>query len=115
MTDSAIADSSDTLEADEHHAHEGEAFSGHETMYIKIALVLAVLTAMEVAWPYLIDDGPVLMWPLLVVMSIKFVVIAAFFMHLKFDSIILTRVFYAGLFLAIAVYVIALTTLHVFG
>ena len=117
MTDAAIADSSDTHEADEHHAHEGEAFSGHETMYIKIALRPGgPHRGMEVALAlHSIDDGPVLMWPLLVVMSIKFVVIAAFFMHLKFDSIILTRVFYAGLFLAVAVYVIALTTLHVFG
>ena len=50
---------------------------------------------------------------LLVVMAIKFVIIAAFFMHLKFDSKILTRVFYSGLFLAVAVYVIALTTFEI--
>jgi cytochrome c oxidase subunit 4 len=113
MRDEAVIE--DILEGGEHHAHEGEAFTGHEAMYVKIALLLAVLTAMEVAWPYLIDDGPVLMWPLLVMMSIKFAVIAAYFMHLKFDSIILTRIFYSGLFLAVGVYVVALTTLHVFG
>jgi cytochrome c oxidase subunit 4 len=96
-------------------AHEGEAFSGHETLYIKIALLLAVLTGMEVAWPYIIDDGPVLMWPLLVMMAIKFVIIAAYFMHLKFDSVILTRIFYSGLFLAVGVYLVALITFGIFG
>jgi len=69
---------------------------------------------MEVAWPYIVDDGPVLMWPLLIVMAIKFVIIAAFFMHLKFDSKILTRVFYSGLFLAVGVYVAALCTFRIF-
>jgi cytochrome c oxidase subunit 4 len=79
-----------------------------------VALGLAVLTGMEVAWPYLIDDGPVLMFPLLIVMAIKFVIIAAFFMHLKFDSKVLSRVFYSGLGLAVGVYIIALLTFRVF-
>ncbi len=65
MSDAAVT-TDDHPHAEVHHAHEGEAFSGHEPLYIKIALILAVLTAMEVAWPYIIDDGPVLMWPLLV-------------------------------------------------
>ena len=114
MSDATVT-ADDHPHAEVHHAHEGEAFTGHETMYIKIALLLAVLTAMEVAWPYIIDDGPVLMWPLLVMMSIKFAGIAAYFMHLKFDSIILTRIFYAGLFLAVAVYLITLITFGIFG
>jgi cytochrome c oxidase subunit 4 len=113
MSDAAAT--TDGHHAEVHHSHEGEAFTGHEGMYIKIALLLAVLTAMEVAWPYIIDDGPVLMWPLLVMMAIKFVIIAAYFMHLKFDSIILTRIFYSGLLLAVAVYLIALITFGIFG
>ena len=112
MTEAVIADA---LEGGEHHAHEGEAFTGHEAMYIKIALLLAVFTAAEVALPYIIDDGPLLIWPLLAMMAVKFAVIAAYFMHLKFDSVLLTRIFYAGLFLAVAVYVVTLATFQVFG
>ena len=97
-------------DADEHHADHAS-----DTLYIQIALGLAVLTGMEVAWPYIVDDGPILMWPLLIVMAIKFVIIAAFFMHLKFDSKILTRVFYSGLLLAVGVYVAALTTFQLFS
>jgi cytochrome c oxidase subunit 4 len=47
-------------------------------------------------------------------MAIKFVIIAAFFMHLKFDSKVLTRVFYTGLFLAVGVYIAALCTFRIF-
>jgi cytochrome c oxidase subunit IV len=89
---------------------------GHasDLLYIKVAAGLAVLTGMEVAWPYIVSDGPILMFPLLIVMAIKFVIIAAFFMHLKFDSKVLSRVFYSGLGLAVGVYVIALLTFRVF-
>ena len=99
------------------HADHDDHAAGHasDTLYIQIALGLAFLTGLEVAWPYIVDDGPILMWPLLIVMAIKFVIIAAFFMHLKFDSKILTRVFYAGLFLAVGVYIAALTTFRIFG
>lgn len=107
-----------TTEAVEAEA-EAEAVAAHDdhasdTLYIQVALGLAVLTGMEVAWPYIVDDGPILMWPLLIVMAIKFVIIAAFFMHLKFDSKVLTRVFYSGLFLAVGVYVVALFTFRIF-
>lgn len=107
-------DTATTAEAE--HGHDDHA-AGHasDTLYIQIALGLAFLTGLEVAWPYIVDDGPILMWPLLIVMAIKFVIIAAFFMHLKFDSKILTRVFYAGLLLAVGVYVAALTTFQLFS
>ncbi len=104
--------------------HEAAHDDGHghasDTLYIQIALGLAFLTGLEVAWPYftdgvLEDDGPILMIPLLVVMAIKFWIIGAFFMHLKFDSKILTRVFYAGLVLAVGVYVAALCTFQLFS
>lgn len=93
---------------DEEHEHASDG------LYIKVAIGLAVLTAMEIAWPEIVGDGIILMVPLLVVMVIKFVIIAAFFMHLKFDSPILSRVFYFGLVLAIGCYLAALVTFQVF-
>jgi cytochrome c oxidase subunit IV len=109
MTDTAPVPAHEAEHADEHHDDHAS-----DTLYIQIALGLAVLTGMEVAWPYIVDDGPILMFPLLIVMAIKFVIIAAFFMHLKFDSKILTRVFYSGLFLAVGVYIAALCTFRIF-
>ena len=41
--------------------------------------------------------------------------VAAQFMHLKFDNKILTRIFYGGLFLAIGVYLIALSTFRIWN
>jgi cytochrome c oxidase subunit 4 len=48
-------------------------------------------------------------------MALKFVMVAALFMHLKFDNKLLTRLFYGGLFLAVGVYVAALATFELFG
>lgn len=84
--------------------------------YVKVAVGLAVLTAIEVVLSYVNAlEGIWLVAPLLIVMAIKFVIVAAQFMHLKFDSKVLTRVFYAGLLLAVGVYLIALTSFHLFS
>jgi cytochrome c oxidase subunit 4 len=89
--------------------------------YVRVFFGLIVLTGLEVAWSYVhsLSDatgGKHLFWVLvfIVMMSIKFVVVASNFMHLKFDDKLLTRLFYAGLITAVIVYVIALTTFHVF-
>ena len=47
-------------------------------------------------------------------MVIKFFIVVSYFMHLKFDNSIFSWMFYAGLFLAIAVYAAALATFHFF-
>lgn len=39
--------------------------------------------------------------------------IAGFFMHLKFDSPLLRRTFIAGLLVALAVYTVTLTAMHI--
>jgi hypothetical protein len=36
-------------------------------------------------------------------------------MHLKFDSAVLSRIFYGGLFLAVVVYLVALSTFRIFN
>jgi len=47
-------------------------------------------------------------------MAIKFVMVVSYFMHLKFDNKLFSWLFYAGLFLAVGVYVTALSTFHFF-
>ncbi|MCB1014620.1 MAG: cytochrome C oxidase subunit IV family protein [Acidimicrobiales bacterium] len=76
--------------------------------YIQIAIILAVITAAEVA-TYYIDTGP-LEVPLLIAMMIaKFVLVIMWFMHLKFDSPLFTRTFVAGLAMAVVVYIAVLS------
>ena len=103
-------------------AHEETVHgAGHEHpsdwFYIKVALVLAFLTAIEVGLFYVEDDlGTSVTIPaLLGLMVVKFGIVAALFMHLRFDSRLFTRLFLAGLILAVIVYLIFLTSMQHFG
>jgi cytochrome c oxidase subunit IV len=75
--------------------------------YVNIAIALGVLTALEVS-TYFLDFGVVGVPLLIVLMTIKFVLVASWFMHLKFDSKHYTRLLYAGLTLAIFLYALTL-------
>jgi len=98
-----------------HEAHDEHAEHGMSTIgYIKVAIVLAALTALEVA-TYFVDFGPFFMPVLLVLMCVKFFIVVSYFMHLKFDSKIFSFMFYAGLFLAIGVYAAFLATFKFFS
>ena len=81
--------------------------------YIRVALILAVLTAAETS-TYWIDLGALFMPALLIMMVIKFFMVVMLFMHLKFDNKLFGVLFYAGLFLAVFVYVVALATFRFF-
>ena len=78
------------------HAHEHPS----NRFYVVIAIVLAVLTALEVAVFYVEALSPVLFPILMVLMIAKFALVVMFFMHLKYDSRLLTTVFVWGLFIA---------------
>ncbi|PHX70336.1 MAG: cytochrome C oxidase subunit IV [Acidimicrobium sp.] len=81
--------------------------------YIKIAVILALITALEVS-TYYVDFGPLFMPALLIMMVVKFVMVVSYFMHLKFDSKIFSFLFYTGLGLALFVYITALATFKFF-
>jgi cytochrome c oxidase subunit 4 len=81
--------------------------------YIIIALLLAVLTAMEVAATE-VGLGAFLVPALLIMMAVKFFVVVSYFMHLKHDSPIFKFGFYVGLGGALVLYSIVLTTFHFF-
>ena len=79
--------------------------------YIRIAVILAVVTAAEVGLYYMNLPHGLLIPFLLFFSIIKFALVALYFMHLKYDLRILRRLFVTGLVLALIVYAIALTTL----
>ncbi len=98
-------------------AHQDEGEHGaHPTdaQYVKIALILAVVTAIEVGLYYTKFSQAVTNTVLLVLAAIKFAMVAAYFMHLKFDNKLLRRLFISGFVLATSVYVAYLVTLGVF-
>jgi cytochrome c oxidase subunit IV len=93
------------------HAHPSDA------QYIGIAAILAMLTAIEVGTYYIDtfkDHFALLIVTLIPLMVVKFGLVAAFFMHLRFDNKLFRRVFLTGIILAVVVYMVVLTTFHVF-
>ena len=86
---------------DSHDAHVSD------WVYIKIAIVLAILTAIEV-FTYFESvhqmSDTLLVLTLTVLMVAKFILVAAYFMHLKYDNAIFTKFIAAGLILAWPVY-----------
>ena len=87
------------------HAHPGPF------EYIKVAAVLAAVTAAEVAVYYMSGLKSVMV-PVLVSMSaVKFGLVGLYFMHLKFDTRLFRRLFALGIVLAIIVYSVVLATL----
>jgi len=85
--------------------------------YVMIAVVLCVITALEVGMYYLegeISDG-LLVALLLVSALVKFVLVAGWYMHLRTDRPIFRRFFIMGGVAAIILYMIILTTLHAFA
>ena len=95
-----------TLDAHEAQAHDHHGPTDRE--YVKIAAILSILTAIEVA-TYFVDMGDALVPTLMVLMVVKFFMVAAWFMHLRFDDSILSKIFITGLVLATGVYLAALS------
>ncbi|HAX25347.1 MAG TPA: cytochrome C oxidase subunit IV family protein [Thermomicrobiales bacterium] len=72
--------------------------------YAKIAAILTIITALEVATYYL-DIGSMLVYVLLVLSALKFGIVIGYYMHLKFDNRLYTFIFGAGLAAAISILV----------
>ena len=91
------------------HAHGNGGHAG-VGVYVKVAAILTVITALEFAVLYIRALTPIVV-PLLLVMSAgKFALVVLFFMHLRDDSRVLSLVFSGPLLIAVA-FVVALTTL----
>ncbi len=108
----------------EQHAQHHQGTHPGPAEYVKIAVILAIITAIEVglyytpaAWKTVKE----LMVPVLLTLSaIKFAFVVMWFMHLKFDSRLFSTMFVGGLALAGAVlialmFLFAAFTSHVPG
>lgn len=84
--------------------------------YVMIGIVLAILTAIEVAL-YYVEVGmggaakPIIVPSLLALAFAKFVLVVGWFMHLRFDHRFLTYTFVFGLLVATSI-LIALLAIH---
>ncbi len=82
------------------------AHASNKTYWL-VALILAVITALEVAYPFAtagIGGLDYYYMPILASMSaLKFFLVVAFFMHLKFDTSLLTWILMFSLGLAFSI------------
>ena len=85
-------------------AHAGTAGS-HELeeskfqIYVQIAMLLAVITGIEIITVYLPFAVPILFAILVVFSAVKFLFVIFFFMHLRWDRPFCTILFFIGLIL----------------
>jgi cytochrome c oxidase subunit 4 len=84
-------------------AHAGEGHASVQT-YVRVAVVLGILTAIEIGALYVPGLPNHLLVALLLVFSVlKFALVVAFFMHLRYDSKLLTALFVGPLTIAAAI------------
>lgn len=81
------------------------------TEYVMIGVILAALTAIEVALYFAPIVRTVTVPALIFLTGLKFVLVVAWFMHLRFDHAFFVRVFAVGLALAAAVFGIVIATM----
>src|SRR5690242_2119296 len=98
-------------ETTHHAAEEGHNHPGAK-QYLGIAVVLTIITAVEVAVFYIPSMKPMLVPTLLSLSALKFALVAMFYMHLKFDARIFSWLFVVPMVIATFV-IIAL--LKLFG
>ena len=91
-------------------AGEAEELSHHPQprQYVIVAVILAVVTALEVGIYYIEAVRRFLVPFLLLFALIKFLLVALWFMHLRFDSKLFRRLFVIGLLLALSVFAVVL-------
>jgi cytochrome c oxidase subunit 4 len=93
--------------------HAAEHAHPSDWQYIKIAILLAVLTALEVFTYFQSVHNlgrDALIAGLMVMMIVKISLVVAWFMHLKFDDKTFRWLFTSGVLLALGVYTVMLTT-----
>ena len=94
---------------------EEEAHSEHHPAaleYLQIGAILTVITGIEVGL-YYINLGFTLLVTLLIILSlVKFSMVVAWFMHLKFDSKLFTIAFVTGLVTAFTVFTIVIAAMR---
>jgi len=102
------------------HGHEEPADEGAHAhpssqTYVRIAIILAVITLVEVVIWYIPTIRAALVPALLILSLAKFLMVVGFFMHLRFDSRLYRFMFGAGLVLTLGVYLALLAMLWTRG
>ena len=82
--------------AHDSHGHDVSKFQ----IYVQIAMLLAVITGVEIVCVYLPFSKWILVTTLVVLSAVKFLFVIFYFMHLRWDKPFCTILFFIGLVLA---------------
>jgi cytochrome c oxidase subunit 4 len=86
------------------HAAERSEPAGHEhasvRTYVRVAVILTLVTGLEVGVIYIRALTPIVVPLLLVMAAAKFALVVMFFMHLRYDARALTTLFLGPLVIA---------------
>lgn len=69
-------------------------------VYVQIAMLLGIITGIEVVLIYLPFPAWIIITGLVVLSAVKFLYVIFYFMHLKWDKVFCTILFFIGLVLA---------------
>ena len=99
-------------------AGDGDPGSGahiRPSQYVLVAVVLAIVTGVEVAISYAKSvNSNLVILALVALAAVKFFLVAAWYMHLRFDRPIFRGLFLLGLAMAMFVYLVVLLSFSVF-
>ena len=77
--------------------------------YVQIAIILGILTAIEIALYYTEDIVGVFTDPILIILAVgKFIIVVGWFMHLRFENKMVNRFFTGGMILALILFAIVM-------
>ena len=88
------------------HGHDGQGHHDHShdvskfQIYVQIAMLLAVITGVEIVAIGLPFSKALLVTALVVLSIVKFLFVIFYFMHLRWDKVFCTILFFIGLVLA---------------
>jgi len=81
-------------------------------IYVQIAMILGVITGVEIVLIYLPLPRPVVYTALALLSAVKFLFVIFYFMHLKWDKLFCTVLFFIGIVLTVFT---MWALLHLFG
>ncbi|MCS7246015.1 MAG: cytochrome C oxidase subunit IV family protein [Thermomicrobium sp.] len=98
-----------------HERPAAEAHPGPAT-WIRILVLLTIATVLEVLTYVFESSLGVLTAPILILFAIvKFVLVVAYYMHLKFDNRLLTGIFVWGMVIAVSIFAAMAAIYHIYG
>ena len=92
--------SAPTTAAAAHGHHDDSHDFSKFQIYVQIAMLLAVITGIEIVCVYLPFAKWILVTTLVVLSTVKFMFVIFFFMHMRWDKVFCTILFFIGLVIA---------------